>query len=65
MWKRIQPSLLDQAIAQVIIHTAPVMTQSEQDVSIYDLWFRASSNIQIKQPTRCTLSCKIFYCLVV
>jgi hypothetical protein len=25
----------------------------------YDLWFRASSNIQIKQPTRCTLSCKM------
>jgi hypothetical protein len=32
--------------------------------SVYGLWFRASSNIQIKQPTRCTLSCKIFYCLV-
>jgi hypothetical protein len=32
---------------------------------IYGLWFRASSNIQIKQPTGCTLSCKIYYFLVV
>jgi hypothetical protein len=29
----------------------------------YGLWFRASSNPQLKHPTKCTLSCKIFYCL--
>jgi hypothetical protein len=34
-------------------------------VGFYGFWFRASSNIHIKQPTRHTLSCKIFYCLVV
>jgi hypothetical protein len=30
---------------------------------IYGLWFRASSNFQIKQSTRCTLNCKIVHCL--
>jgi hypothetical protein len=34
-------------------------------VWIYGFWLRASPNLQIKQPTRCTLSCKTFYCLVV
>jgi hypothetical protein len=35
----------------------------ESFLFFYGLWFRASSNLQIKQPTRCTFSCKIFYCL--
>jgi hypothetical protein len=47
------------------LHCLSLLPQGKSKTGIYGLWFCASLNIQMKQPTRCSHSCKIFYCLVV